>query len=176
MEPVEEGCVTENIMFSGWYILGCEVGVGWRRIYCLYRSGGIIVRVGRPVREKILEGTIDDNARVMRVLRVGDSEGAFPRDVVGTADGTTFVAGECGRVGVAGAVALVVGGTGVWFCTASGVEAMMEGDDVCGSARCGCGAGLEGLWGLADGWGRGALGVLTDCDGERGGWRSGCSL
>ena len=45
MEPVEEGCVTENIVFSGWYILGCEVGVGWRRIYCLYRSGGIIVRV-----------------------------------------------------------------------------------------------------------------------------------
>ena len=60
MESVEEGCVTEEIMFSGWHILGCEVGEGWRRFYCLYRSGGIIVRVGRPVREKILEGTIDD--------------------------------------------------------------------------------------------------------------------
>ena len=112
----------------------------------------------------------------MRVLRVGDSEGAFPGDVVGTAGGTTCVAGECGGVGVAGAGAFVVGGTGVWFCAASGVEAMMEGDDVCGSARCGCGAGSEGLWGPADGWGCGALGVLTDCDGERGGWRSGCSL
>ena len=134
------------------------------------------MRVGRPVREKILDGIIDDNARVMRVRMVGESEGACPGDVVGTAGGTAFVAGKCEGVGVAGAVALVVGGTGLWICTASGGEATLGGDDVCESTRCGSGFGSEGFWVPADGWGCGALGVLTDCDGERGGWRSGCSL
>ena len=127
------------------------------------------MRVGRPVREKMLEGTIDDNARVMRVLRVGDSEGAFLGDVVGTAGGIALVAGECGGVGVAGAVASVVGSTDLRICAAWVGEAMMEGDDVGEDSRCVCGVGLEGLWVPADGWGCGALGVLTDFDGERGG-------
>ena len=133
-------------MFSGWHILGCEVGEEWRRVYCRYRIGGIIVRVGRPVREKILEGMIDDNARVMRVRMVGDSEGACPGDGVGTAGGTSFVAGKCGGVGVAGAGAFVVGGTGLWGCTASGGEATFEGDAVREGARCGSGFGSEGCW------------------------------
>jgi len=93
------------------------------RCYCLYRIGGIIVRVGRPVREKILDGIIDDNARVMRVRMVGDSEGTFPVDVVGAAGGALFVVGKCGDVGVADAVAFLVGGTGLWICTASGGKA-----------------------------------------------------
>ena len=41
------------------------------------------MRAGRPVREKILDGIIDDNARVIRVRMVGDSEGTFPGDVGG---------------------------------------------------------------------------------------------
>ena len=40
------------------------------RRHCLYRIGGTIVRVGRPAREKILDGMIDDSARVMRVRMV----------------------------------------------------------------------------------------------------------
>ena len=81
------------------------------------------MRVGRPVREKILDGIIDDNARVMRVRMVGESEGALFVDVVGAAGGASSVVGKCGDVGVAGAVAFLSGGTGLWICTASGGKA-----------------------------------------------------
>ena len=77
--------------------------------------------MGRPVREKILDGIMDDNARVIRVRMVGDSEGTFSGDVVGAIGGALFVVGKCGDVGVADVVAFLVDGTGSWICTASGV-------------------------------------------------------
>ena len=50
------------------------MGTSGVRRHCLYRIGGTIVRVGRPAREKILDGIldgmIDDSARVMRVRMV----------------------------------------------------------------------------------------------------------
>ena len=109
---------------------------GVRRL-CLYRIGGIIVRVGRPVREKILDGIIDDSARVMRVRIVGDSEGTFSGDVVGAVGGALSVVVKCGDLGVAGVVTFSVDGTGSLICTASGSgEAEWGWDDICESARC----------------------------------------
>ena len=76
--------------------------------------------MGRPVREKILDGIIDDSARVMRVRMVGDSEGTFSGDVVGAVGGALSVVVKCGDLGVADVVAFLVDGTGSWICTVSG--------------------------------------------------------
>ena len=78
---------------------------------------------GALPREKILDGITDNNARVMRVRMVGDSEGAFPGDVVEAAGGASFVVGKGGGVGVAGAGVFLVGGTGLGICTVSGGKA-----------------------------------------------------